>query len=165
MMITATRKYTILTTTYMAIVAATLVGHEPQASLAGRWVYDAAKSSASGRIQEGMSPGDLVVTQTSDTVVVERQIPALNTSLRLTYRLDGKGTSNAMGFRNGEPCCEAYSTAKWHEGALEVATRSDMGDSTEQYRVEGEWLVHSVTPAGRGTAGPLRMLYFKRAQS
>ena len=85
--------------------------------------------------------GPMTVKQTADTLTVERQ--GRNGAMSTVYKLDGSESEITMGQMT------AKATAKWDGSKLVITTKTDQGEATQTWSLEGSTLTIERT-GGRG---------------
>jgi hypothetical protein len=93
--------------------------------------------------------GPMTVKQTADSLSVERE--GRNGKTTTVYKLDGSETDVAMGQAT------AKATAKWDGSKLVITTKSDMGENTQTWSLDGGVLTIERT----GGRGPSKTTYKK----
>ena len=129
---------------------ATIAFAQAKPDFSGSWTPEAAPAAdaAGGR---GMGGGPMTVKQTATELSVESAGRGGQPQTRV-YKLDGSESKFAMG--QGE----AVSTAKWDGNKLVITTKSERGDSTQTWSLEGGVL--TIERSG-GQGGPSKTVYKK----
>jgi hypothetical protein len=83
--------------------------------------------------------GPLTVKQTADSITIERE--GRNGKMTTTYKLDGTETDVQMGQMT------AKASAKWDGNKLVITTKTDQGENTQTWSLEGGNLVVDRTGA------------------
>jgi hypothetical protein len=138
-----------------AILAVATVAFAQKPDFSGTWTPDTSGTAAptagggggGGRRGGG---GPMTVKQTADTLSIERQ--GQNGAMTTTYKLDGSESKNA-----GRGGAEMVSTAKWDGSKLVITTKTDQGDQTQTWSLEGGNLVIERT----GARGPSKTTFKK----
>ena len=126
-----------------AILAVATVAWAQKPDFSGTWTPDPAASGApagTGGGGGGRGPGGpITVKQTADTLTIERQGPQGPTTQ--AYKLDGSETEITMGQMT------AKASAKWDGNKLVITTKSERGDQTQTWSLEGGTLTIERTGA------------------
>ena len=106
----------------------TLPGHIAVPDFSGHWKLDAAKSAALAREAKGNTAAvifgdECVITQTADALIL--YIVAGGLKVEVTYRLDGKPSSNTSPGARGQADIPIVSTTRWVGDTLEITTKSE----------------------------------------
>jgi hypothetical protein len=83
--------------------------------------------------------GPMTVKQTADSITIERE--GRNGKMTTTYKLDGTETDVQMGQMT------AKASAKWDGNKLVITTKTDQGENTQTWSLEGGNLVVDRTGA------------------
>jgi hypothetical protein len=125
------------------VLALAVSGYAQKPDFSGTWTLDAeASGMTGGGGGRGMMAGPMTVKQTDDTLSIERQGRNGNTMTQ-SYKLDGTETEINMGRMSGK------ATAKWEDNKLVITTKTDMGERTETWSMDGGNLTIEST-GGRG---------------
>jgi hypothetical protein len=136
-----------------AILAVATVAFAQKPDFSGTWTAEpAAAPTGGGGGGAGMrgGGGPMTVKQTADTLSIERQ--GQNGAMTTTYKLDGSESKNP-----GRGGADMVSTAKWDGSKLVITTKTDQGDTTQTWSMEGGNLVIERT----GGRGPSKTTYKK----
>jgi hypothetical protein len=154
-----------------AVLSVASVAFAQAPDFSGSWTVDTAAMPAppagaagAGRGAGGRGmAGPMVVTQTKDTLTIERTMGA--NKVTQTYKLDGTESVNKVTRGRGENATEVEtkSTAKWDGTKLVITTQSpgqggEMMSSTQTWYLEGGTLV--VEQPGR--EGAVRKTVYKK---
>ena len=135
-----------------AVLAVATVAFAQKPDFSGTWTPDSAGAAAptggGGGGGRGMA-GPMTVKQTADSLSIERQ--GRNGAVTTTYKLDGSETEVTMGQMT------AKASAKWDGNELVITTKTDQGDQTQTWSLEGGNLVIDRT----GGRGPSKTTYKK----
>ena len=136
--------------TAVLAVALAVVGYAQKPDFSGTWTPDeaAAPTSGGGGGGRGMA-GPLTVKQTADSLTVERQ--GRNGAMSTVYKLDGSESEITMGQMT------AKATAKWDGSKLVITTKTDQGENTQTWSLDGSTLTIERT----GGRGPGKTTYKK----
>jgi hypothetical protein len=135
-----------------AILAVATVAWAQKPDFSGTWTPDPAASEApagtGGGGQRG-GGGPMTVKQTADTLSIERQTQ--QGAVTQAYKLDGSETDITMGQMT------AKASAKWDGNKLVITTKSERGEQTQTWSLEGGVLTVERT----GGRGPSKTVYKK----
>ncbi len=138
--------------TAVLAVALAVVGYAQKTDFSGTWTPDeagmAAPAGGGGGGGRGMA-GPMTVKQTADSLTVERQ--GRNGAMSMVYKLDGSESEITMGQMT------AKATAKWDGSKLVITTKTDQGEATQTWSLEGSTLTIERT----GGRGPGKTTYKK----
>jgi hypothetical protein len=136
--------------TAVLAVALAVVGYAQKPDFSGTWTPDetAAPTSGGGGGGRGMA-GPITVKQTADSLTVERQ--GRNGAMSTVYKLDGSESEITMGQMT------AKATAKWDGSKLVITTKTDQGENTQTWSLDGSTLTIERT----GGRGPGKTTYKK----
>jgi hypothetical protein len=125
-----------------AILAVATVAFAQKPNFTGTWTPEPAADATAGGGGGGRGmAGPMTVKQMGDTLSVERQ--GRNGAVTTTYKLDGSESEITMGQMT------AKATAKWDGSKLVITTKTDQGEQTQTWSLEGGNLVIERT-GGRG---------------
>ena len=123
----------------LAFLAPQMINAQGKANFAGKWTYNAEKSTqptgggpgggggaggggGMGGGRGGFGGGDMVVTQDANTLTMERTMPSRDggdpTKMTTKYGLDGKETTNTTGMGDGK--------------SLNIVTKSDFNGNVRE---------------------------------
>jgi hypothetical protein len=135
--------------TAVLAVALAVVGYAQKPDFSGTWTPDEAAAAPGGAPAGGGGggggrgmAGPITVKQTADSLTVERQ--GRNGAMSTGYKLDGSESEITMGQMT------AKATAKWDGSKLVITTKTDMGENTQTWSLDGSTLTIDRT-GGRGT--------------
>ena len=130
-----------------AILAVATVAWAQKPDFSGTWTPDPAASTpppgGGGGQRAGGPGGAMTVKQTADTLSVERQ--GRQGAVTSAYKLDGSETEIAMGQMT------AKASAKWDGNKLVITTKSERGEQTQTWSLEGGTLTIERT-GGQGAS-------------
>ena len=131
-----------------AILAVATVAWAQKPDFSGNWTPEAPAAGAppagGGAGQRGGGGGGpMTVKQTADTLTVERQ--GRQGAMTTAYKLDGSETDITMGQMT------AKASAKWDGNKLVITTKSERGEQTQTWSLEGGLLTIERT-GGQGTS-------------
>ena len=140
-----------------AVLAVATMAFAQKPDFSGTWTLDpeasgmgapggAPAGGGGGRMGGGMA-APMTVKQTADTLVTE-QTRGEN-KITMTYKLDGSESKNTTMGRNGS--METPSTAKFDGAKLVITTKTEQGENTQTWSLEGGNLVIERT-GGRGAS-------------
>ena len=136
-----------------AVLAVATVAWAQKPDFSGTWTPEPAAGgetgTAGGGGGRGMA-GPMTVKQTADTLTIERQ--GRQGTQTMTYKLDGSETEVPMG-RGGT----AKASAKLDGNKLVITMKSEQGESTQTWSLEGGKLIVERT----GGRGPSKTVYTK----
>ena len=144
-----------------AAILTVATARAPKPNFSGTWTLDPAAAPAGdgGRSGGALGSGPVTVTQTAETLRIERTMNG--TPVSLTYQLDGRGSRNVLVGRDGQRA-NALSTARWDGPRLTIVTRRDVGgrvlESRHVWTIEGSALTVETTNA----SGTRKRVYRKR---
>jgi len=136
-----------------ALAVATVAFAQAKPDFSGTWTPDAPAAPAAGAPPAGGAPGGggggggrggggpMTVKQSATELTIERQGP--NGAVSTVYKLDGTESKISMGQM------EATATAKWDGPKLVITTKSERGEQTQTWSVDGGVLTIDRT-GGRG---------------
>ena len=137
--------------TAAAILAAATVVWAQKPDFSGTWTLDPAGAPAESGGGGPLGSGPATVRQTADALTIERTVD--DSTVILTYKLDGSDSRNTMAGRDGQSI-DSMSTVRWQGPKLTIVTRLETGgqivQSTDVWTVEGSTLIVETTDA-RGT--------------
>ena len=142
----------------VGVIAATILAMATVASaqkpdFSGTWTSDPASPAGggSGRGGGALGNGPATVTQTAETLTVERAMG--DAKVTLTYKLDGTDSRNMLTGPGGQQV-DSMSNARWDGSKLTIVTKVEMdgqlSESTQVWTLEGNTLTIESTSA-RGT--------------
>jgi len=132
------------------VVALAVSGYaQTKPDFSGKWTLDPEASGMQAGGGRGMM-GGMTVKQTADALTIEREGRG-GATMATTYKLDGSESDVTMGRGT------AKATAKWDGAKLVITTKSDMGESTQTWSVDGSTLTIETT----GGRGPGKRVYKK----
>ena len=140
--------------TAILAVALAVVGYAQKTDFSGTWTPDEAGMAApaggggGGGGGRGLA-GPITVKQTADSLTVERQ--GRNGAMSTVYKLDGSESEITMGQMT------AKATAKWDGSKLVITTKTDQGENTQTWSLDGSTLTIDRT----GGRGPGKTTYKK----
>jgi hypothetical protein len=139
-----------------AILAVASVAYAQKPDFSGTWTPDPTANAAGGAAAgggggggRGFGAGPMTVKQTADTLTIERQTP--NGAMTQSYKLDGSESEIQMGQMT------AKASAKWDGSKLVITTKSERGENTQTWSLEGGTLTIERT----GGRGPSKTVYKK----
>jgi hypothetical protein len=156
-----------------AVLSVASVAFAQAPDFSGSWTVDASAMPAppaggggGGRGAGGRGQaGPMVVTQTKDTLTIERTMGA--NKVTLTYKLDGTESVNKVTMGRGENATEVdtKSTAKWDGAKLVISTQrpgqgGGMMTQTQTWSLDGGALV--VEQSGGREGAPTRKTVYKK---
>jgi hypothetical protein len=142
-----------------AVLAVATVAFAQKPDFSGTWAPEppAGGAAAGGAAGTGGGGGGMrggggpmTVKQTADTLTIERSMGG--NTMTSSYKLDGSESKNP-----GRGGAEMVSTAKWDGDKLVITTKTDQGDQTQTWSMEGGNLVIERT----GGRGPSKTTYKK----
>ncbi|HYT76643.1 MAG TPA: hypothetical protein VEL79_17935 [Vicinamibacterales bacterium] len=138
------------------VVALAVAGYAQKPDFSGTWTPDVAADTTTttppagggGGGGRGMA-GPMTIKQTADALTIERTTGRGPVST--TYKLDGSETEVTMGQMT------AKASAKWDGSKLVITTKTDNGEQTATYSLDGGKLTVERT----GGRGPSKTVYKK----
>jgi hypothetical protein len=133
-----------------AVLAVATVAYAQKPDFSGTWTPDPAASPApaGGGGGRGMM-GPITVKQTATELSIQRE--GRSGVQTTTYKLDGTESEITMGQMT------AKASAKWDGNKLVITTKTDMGENTQTWSLEGGTLTIERT----GGRGPSKTVYKK----
>jgi hypothetical protein len=148
--------------TAVFVVALAVAGFAQKPDFSGTWTLDPeASGMAGGGAPGGGAPGGggggggrgmagpMTIKQTADTLTIETTTG--RGPVTRTYKLDGSETEIQMGQAT------AKASAKWDGSKLVITMKTDQGEQTATYSLDGGKLVVETT----GGRGPAKRVYKK----
>ena len=138
--------------TAVIVVALAVAGFAQKTDFSGTWTPEAnaAAPAGGGGGGGGRGGGPMTVKQTATELSIERNMGG--NAVTTTYKLDGTETEVPAG-RGGT----AKASAKWDGPKLVITTKTDNGDQTQTWSLEGGKLKIDRT----GGRGPSSTTYTK----
>jgi len=129
------RRVTAMLSVAAVVLMAAGAGAQTKPSFAGEWKKDVPM----GQGEPGV---DLIITQDATAMTVEypRGGPA-PAPVKLTYKLDGSASKNAIAGRGGAAPVEQVSKATWAGSNLVVTTTTSTGQEKRTFSMDGGNLV------------------------
>jgi hypothetical protein len=139
--------------TAVIVVALAVAGFAQKPDFSGTWTPEAAAMAPAGGGGGGGGGrgggGPMTVKQTATELSVENQ--GRNGAVSRTYKLDGSETDVQMGQAT------AKVSAKWDGSKLVITTKTDQGEQTQTWSLDGG----KLTIARTGGRGPSSTTYTK----
>ena len=141
------------------LAVATLAFAQAKPDFSGTWTFVPAADAPAGGGRGG-GGGPMTVTQTGDTLTIERTM--MDNKITSTYKLDGtEGSYKRMGRGGNE--VEVKATAKWDGNKL-VITEKAPGRGGEMMETTQTWSLDAtgmLVIEGTGGRGPTKRTYKK----
>ena len=146
-----------LALTAALVVALAVAGYAQKPDFSGTWTLDPEASGMAGGGAPGGGGGGggrgmggpMTIKQTATDFTIESQ--GRNGAMTRAYKLDGTETEITMGQMT------AKASAKWDGSKLVITTKTDNGEQTATYSLDGDKLVVEST----GGRGPSKRVYKK----